>query len=70
MLGQHPTSKNSFISLLLSKGVRLEITPLPFFPKKFFKSKIQSGQQAAVGWNRGGVGTDGNGSGGPLIKRF
>ena len=43
MPGPGTTSKNSFISLLFSEGFRLEITPLPFFPKKIFKPKIRPG---------------------------
>jgi len=50
MPGPGTTSKSSSISLLFFAGFRLEITPLPFFPKKFFKPKIQPGYRAALGW--------------------
>ena len=43
MPGPDTTSKNLSISLLFSAGFRLEITPLPFFPKKIFKPKIRQG---------------------------
>ena len=55
-----------FLAFLRPGETPVENTPPVFFSPKIFQTKNSAWKRTALGWVRGGVGSAGDGSGGPL----